>query len=193
MGRKCSELYIRRNQRISIEKVKAVYNYDEEQSLPTEEACIEFAEKLGMSTENLDYDYITSLFMEAYPDEISIHCMNGYYVIENREISFEGIAKHARSISRKLRAHILFRSIYDDDIYVFGTALNGKLIAEYVGGECDVYDEKQKMNNMEGFASFFECDPQLFQNIGNKNQNEAEEFEHLILSLLNTEQSEAKG
>ncbi len=79
---------------------------------------------------------------------------NGFVSLYDQRVTFENIQAVARKLSDLLKLSILYSSVYDDDVFIFGLCENGKTVSVHISGDCEAYGLTPESDNIEGLERY---------------------------------------
>lgn len=79
---------------------------------------------------------------------------NGFVSLYDQRVTFENIQAVARKLSDLLKLPILYSSVYDDDVFIFGLCENGKTVSVHISGDCEAYGLTPESDNIEGLERY---------------------------------------
>lgn len=74
---------------------------------------------------------------------------NGFVSVYDKRVTFENVRQIAQKLSADLNHPVVFASVYDDDVFLFGLCETGKTVSTYVGGNCEAYGLMRENYNIE--------------------------------------------
>ncbi|MDO4386708.1 MAG: hypothetical protein Q4E18_11990 [Clostridia bacterium] len=83
---------------------------------------------------------------------------NGFVSLYDQRVTFENIQAVARKLSDLLKLPILYSSVYDDDVFIFGLCENGKTVSVHISGDCEAYGLTPESDNIEGLERYLSND-----------------------------------
>ena len=162
MGKKFGSVHIRmKDSRVSINTVSDCYrDIIKGNKIPD---VTKIANKLGLTLDKKQLPLLESLIkLGTSEDTYKIVQHSSEFVsIYDERMSFENVQSIAEKLSLTTGCPILFSSVYDDDIYLFGLSTEGVTIARHISGQCDAYGICQTNENIEEFEKYL---PQIPNN-----------------------------
>ncbi len=79
---------------------------------------------------------------------------SGFLSVYDQRVTFENVREIAQRVSAVLNLPVLFASVYDGDVFVFGLCEEGKIVASHISGDCEVYGMERKNDNIEGLEQY---------------------------------------